>query len=129
MPDDLLLALAALGLVFGSAFLWFRAAMAVKLPRNRAYYVGSWIVGSAIAVVSLLGATSWVSGIVAGMALIFAAVLLLTVAISQQKVSAGAIRPGDSLPDFSSVDDNGVRFESASLIGHPILIKFFRGHW
>jgi peroxiredoxin len=36
---------------------------------------------------------------------------------------------GETLRDFSALDENGERFELASTAGRPVLLKFFRGHW
>ena len=39
------------------------------------------------------------------------------------------IKVGDTIPAFSGVDDQGTPFNSSSLAGKRVLIKFFRGHW
>jgi hypothetical protein len=129
MTNDIFIGIAALVLVLGSGILWFRAAMAVRLPENRSYYVAVWIIGVALAGLALAGSPGWAGGLAAVIALLGGAFFLLTVAISRQKVVDTAIRPGASLPEFSAVDEHGIRFESSSLMGQPLLLKFFRGHW
>ena len=103
--------IAALVLAIVSGVLWFRAAGAVRLARTAR------------------AASSWPEALAAMIAILGSSFLLLTVAISRQKVGESAIRPGDSLPEFSAVDEHGVRWESSSLVGQPLLLKFFRGHW
>jgi hypothetical protein len=103
--------------------------VAVRLPENRSFYVAAWLVGIALAGLSLAGSPGWTEGVAAMIAILGSSFLLLTVAISRQNVGESAIRPGDSLPEFSAVDEHGVRWESSSLIGQPLLLKFFRGHW
>ena len=36
---------------------------------------------------------------------------------------------GDTIPDFTALDEFGQTFDSSALAGHPVLIKFFRAHW
>jgi len=55
--------------------------------------------------------------------------LTFTVAISRQEVAADGIRVGATIPQFAALDENGELFDSSSLDGKPILMKFFRGHW
>jgi hypothetical protein len=121
--------IAALVLVIVSGVLWFRAAGAVQLPENRSLYVAAWLGGIALAGLSLSDSSGWPEAPAAMIAILGSSFLLLTVAISRQKVGESAIRLGDSLPEFSAVDEHGVGWESSSLIGQPVLLKFFRGHW
>jgi len=55
--------------------------------------------------------------------------LLITTMIGPQQTAANAVRVGERLRGFSALDEDGNRFELASTEGHPVLIKFFRGHW
>lgn len=96
MTNDMLMGLTALVLILGSAALWFRAAMAVRLPENRVYYVAAWVIGVVLAGFVLAESPGGLAGIAAGIALAGGAFLLLTVAISRQKLADNAIRPGDS---------------------------------
>ncbi len=63
------------------------------------------------------------------LAIFIGSLLPFTVAISRQEVAADAIRVGDTIPHFTAVDEHGQLFDSDSLRGHPVLIKFFRAHW
>ncbi len=51
--------------------------------------------------------------------------------ITQRKTPVGDIRVGvgDSLLPFAAKNSDGSNFESASLAGRRILLKFFRGGW
>jgi hypothetical protein len=56
-------------------------------------------------------------------------VMLLGLYALRKQGAGDAIAVGDSLPVFSALDGEGAVFESASLAGSPVLLKFFRGHW
>ncbi len=119
----------ALMLVVGAVALWFRRAMGVRLPENRSGFVAAWLGGALLGVVALLQGVGWLGGVAAGLAIFAGAFLCLTVSISAQKLAAGAIGVGATLPDFSAPDENGESFELSSVVGKPLLLKFFRGHW
>jgi hypothetical protein len=56
--------------------------------------------------------------------------LPFTIAISPQELEAGkVIQVGDKIPHFTALDDQGATFDSTSLSGHLVLVKFFRAHW
>ena len=76
-----------------------------------------------------MGEPGLLGGVPAGIGAAAATFFLFTVAIGNQKVAAGAIQAGDAIPRFSAIDEHGQTFDSESLAGHPVLIKFFRGHW
>ena len=52
-----------------------------------------------------------------------------SVAIGRQEVAANGIQVGDTIPHFTAVDEHGQLFDSESLHGQVVLMKFFRGHW
>ena len=54
-------------------------------------------------------------------------VILSSLAI--QSSQAPAVAVGQPILEFTAPDENGDIFDSASLHGKPILLKFFRGHW
>ena len=39
------------------------------------------------------------------------------------------VRPGEPAPDFTLLDADSEPFTLSASRGHPVLIKFFRGHW
>jgi hypothetical protein len=119
----------ALVLIAGSGTLWFRAASGVRLPKSRSAYVGVWLGGVALGVVALASGVGWVGGVAAGLSIFGGSFLALTVAISRQRVGPDAVTVGARLPNFSALDENGDPFELASVMGKPLLLKFFRGHW
>lgn len=125
MTIEALTALSALLLILGSLSFWFRAAWALRLPENRSYYVAPWIAGVGLAIFSLSGSPGW-WGAAAVIALLVGVPMLVTMVISRQRTSGWAIHPGASLPEFSALDDRGARFESSSLAGQRVLLKFFR---
>jgi len=123
------LGLAALLIVAISGVLWFRAARQVRLPSDRSRFVVAWLIAVALAVAALVMGGGWLAGVPASLAALTGGLLLFTVAISRQRVSAAAIAVGQTIPDFSALDENAEVFEASSLAGHPSLLKFFRGHW
>ena len=48
--------------------------------------------------------------------------------LAPQRAQA-AIEVGQTIPAFSALDEHGNVFDSGSLAGSRVLIKFFRGHW
>ena len=70
-----------------------------------------------------------IGGIAASVAVVIGIFFNLTVLIGDQKGGSGALRVGEPIPDFTAPDENGEPFNLSTLIGKPILLKFFRGHW
>ena len=126
---DAILGFASLGVFALSARFWFRALKRVEIPENRGFFVAAWVGAGTLGVAALLGEPGWLGGIPAGIAVFASSFFLLTVAIGGQKVDDGAIRVGAPIPEFTATDEHGTAFDSQSLAGHPVLIKFFRGHW
>lgn len=126
---DLSMGLASLVVAAVSTCLWILALKRVAIPKNRGGFVAAWLVATGLGVAALAGEPGWLGGIPAGLAVVASAFFLLTIAIGGQRVGDDAIRVGDTIPRFSAADEHGQTFDSASLAGHPVLIKFFRGHW
>jgi hypothetical protein len=126
---DTLLGFACLGVIGTALTLWFRAMRQTAIPSDRKLYVASSAVAAGLGVAALLGEPGWLGGVPAGIGTFASLLFLFTVSISRQKVGDGAIRVGATIPDFSATDEHGQPFDSQSLAGHPVLIKFFRGHW
>jgi hypothetical protein len=116
-------------LAFGAGFNWFRAMHGVRLPTNRGAFLAAFVAASGLGISALVAGEGWVVGVPAVLSIIAGALFMLTFAISRQEVAADAIRVGEILPAFTALDENGAMFNAASLRGHPVLIKFFRGHW
>jgi hypothetical protein len=109
--------------------LWFRQIGQVDIPENRTVFVVFFLTAAALGVGAFVARTRWFGGVPAVLAIIIGAFFPFSVAISRQEVAAKAIRVGDTIPAFTAVDDRGELFDSEGLRGHPVLIKFFRGHW
>ena len=119
----------AFGMVATTTGLWFRAMHGVRIPADRTPYLIAWIGGAAIGASALLQGASGLSFLLGLLALIAGVFFPFTISISRQRVDEPALAVGDDLPEFSAPDEHGGTFESAALAGHPVLIKFFRGHW
>jgi len=126
-PD--LLGVFALLLVAGSMAHWFRRIQRVDIPRDRRAYAASWLMGAALGIGSLVEGASWIGGVPAGLAIAAGLLFSVLVLISPQRVADDAIRVGDRLRDFATLDEFDDDFSIASVGGRPVLLKFFRGHW
>ena len=126
---DIYLGVGSLVVVTISTGLWIRALKRVEIPRNRSGFVAAWLAAAGLSLAALAGEPGWLGGIPAGFALFASTFFLLTVLIGGQKVGDAAIEVGAMIPEFSATDEYGQTFDSRNLAGHPVLIKFFRGHW
>jgi hypothetical protein len=123
------LGFAALVIAVVTTVTWFRAALGLRLPRNRTPWVVGWAVSVGLGLAALSQGAGWLGGVPAVLAMIAGAFLLFTIGISAQQVAPDAVVVGSSLPEFDALDDSGERFALSSLAGGPLLLKFFRGHW
>ncbi len=124
-----LLGVLAFLLVAGSMAVWFRKIKNVEIPEDRRLYVTCWAGGATLGVVALTQGAGWVGGIPAGIAALVGSFFSVLVFISPQKVADNAIRVGETLREFTALDENGDEFAISSVSGKPVLLKFFRGHW
>ena len=108
---------------------WIAALKRVEIPDNRSGFVAAWATAEGLGGLALVNEPGWIGGVPAGLGAFGSCFVLFTVAIGQQRLGEGAIRVGDSLPPFTAMDEHGQLFDSESLVGHPVLIKFFRAHW
>lgn len=118
-------------LIVGTSFaLWMRALRQVAIPNDRTPYIASWVVGGTLGLIALaISESGDLTRIPAWFAISTATIFLFTVAISKQRLGDKAIRVGDRIPRFSATDEYGQRFDSQSVQGSLLLIKFFRAHW
>jgi hypothetical protein len=123
------LGIGALLLTLGAGTLWIRALKQVALPKNRLGFLATFLLAGALGVIALVQGAGWLGGAAAAFSILVALFFALTFAIGDQKVDAQAINVGDPLPAFTAIDEHGEIFNSVSLNGNPVLIKFFRGHW
>ena len=119
----------ALLLVAGASGVWFRGMRRVALPSNRMGFVVFWALGFALGIVAVWGATGWAGWAAGLLAAIAGGFFCFLVGISAQKVGGDVIRVGDTIPWFRAIDDSGEIFQLSMPLAHPLLIKFFRGHW
>jgi hypothetical protein len=124
-----LLGLSGFALVGGAAVLWFRRIRSVDIPRDRSAFVAAWSVGALLGVAALWLDVGWAVGVPSALAAVVGILFTVLVAISGQRVGDDAIRVGAALPAFTAIDEDGATFDSRSLAGRPVLLKFFRGHW
>ncbi len=124
-----MLGMSALILTLVSVVLWMRAVRNVSLPENRSGYLIALVLAGVLGALALSQSPGWLVGVPAVFSIVIALFFSLTVAIGGQFVGPGAIAVGATLPTFTAIDENGETFDSSSLAGNPVLIKFFRGHW
>ena len=90
----------------------------------------AWLFSALLGIFALIKGTGLIGGVPSVLAMIISSFLTFTIYISPQKVNVmTVIKVGDIIPKFQAVDDRGTIFESESLNGHLVLIKFFRAHW
>mgnify|MGYP005679297337 CR=1 FL=1 len=120
--------LGLIGLLIGVAAIgrWFWRAWGVDVPQKAYPFQAALLVGLLLGVSALyLGHDDpfapWAIG--------FAIMFLYFLSTGAQKIGDDSIAVGDSLPAFTAPDDNDDEFDSSSLSGSRVLLKFFRGHW
>ena len=123
------LGLAALGTAVAVFVAWFAVNRQVGIPEDRTFFVIGFLLAAALGITAFVRGTKWYGGLAAAVAILIGTFLPFTIAISRQEVAAGAIQVGDTIPHFKAVDEFGEWFDSESLHGHLVLIKFFRAHW
>jgi cytochrome oxidase Cu insertion factor (SCO1/SenC/PrrC family) len=109
--------------------LWFRQINQVDIPENRTAFVAFFLTAAALGVGAFVAGTRWFGAVAAVPAIFIGLLLPFTVAVSRQEVAPNGIQVGDTIPHFTAVDEHGELFDSASLQGHTVLMKFFRAHW
>ena len=123
------LGLLAFVLAAATVALWFRQISQVDVPENRTAFVIFFLTAAALGVGAFVARTRWSGGVAAVLAIIIGSFFPFSVAISRQEVATNGIQVGETIPHFSAIDDNSQRFDSESLQGQVVLMKFFRGHW
>ncbi|MEE2776636.1 MAG: hypothetical protein VYE73_07720 [Acidobacteriota bacterium] len=109
--------------------LWFRQINQVAIPENRSAFVLSFLTAVALGIGAFFARTRWFGGVAAVLAIVVGGFFPFSVAISRQEVALNGIRVGDTVPHFTALDDQSQFFDSTSLEGRLVLMKFFRGHW
>ena len=108
---------------------WFRQINQVDIPENRIVFVIFFFSAVALGISAFVMRTRWFGAIPALLAIVIGGFFPFSMTISRQEVATTGIQVGQTMPHFKALDRNGELFDSASLDGKPVLIKFFRGHW
>ena len=113
-----------------TAWYWFHLTGQVALPSDRTGFALVFLLCAVLGVLAFIKRTSWLGAVPPVFAIVVGLFFPVTMLISEQVISPdAAIEVGDRIPRFTSIDDAGVEFDSRSLNGHLVLIKFFRAHW
>ncbi|MFK8048099.1 MAG: hypothetical protein AB8B81_06685 [Halioglobus sp.] len=123
--------LACLGLLVfvATTAAWVGRIKRVAIPSNRTGFLASWLTALLLGVASFYNpGAGWLSGVMATVVVLGSGLFLLLYSLGKQG-AGDVINVGDSMPAFTALDENRETFESNTLNGAPILIKFFRGHW
>lgn len=123
------LSILAFAIVLATGWRWFQLVYAVALPENRGGFLASMLLGVACAIAALLQSPGIIGAILASLAIFLGSFFVFTWTISAQKGDSNALQPGQQLLHFSAPDHLGDMFDSNTLDGRPVLLKFFRGHW
>jgi hypothetical protein len=124
------LGIGSLTLAILTTALWFYLTRQVALPDDRSGFVLAWMFSASLGIFALIKGTSLIGRVPPALAIIVSSFLTFTIYISPQKVDVvSVIKVGDIIPQFRALDDREAIFESKSLNGHLVLIKFFRAHW
>jgi hypothetical protein len=124
------LGLLSLAMALSCVAVWAYLTRQVSLPENRILFVIVFIAALATAISSfVVKGRSWLGGLAAVPAMFISLLLTWTIGISEQVTIEEAIAVGDTIPHFTAIDGNDQPFDSDSLQGRLLLIKFFRAHW
>lgn len=124
------LGIVALALAVSAVMLWFYLVRQVSLPDDRTLFVIAFLAAAALGVAAFVKGTSLPGGLPPALAILIGLFIPFTIYVSPQVLdTARVIKVGDTIPRFTAVDGEGETFDSASLHGHLVLIKFFRAHW
>ena len=120
----------ALALAAGTAAVWFYLTSQVNLPDDRTGFVIAFLSAAVLGAVAFVKGVSIAGALPPALAIFVGLLLPFTIYVSPQTLdTARAIKVGDTIPRFTATDGRGKAFDSASLNGHLVLIKFFRAHW
>lgn len=124
------LGILALALAVATVALWFYLTRQVNLPDDRTFFVIAFLSAAALGVAAYVKGTSIPGGLPPALAILIGLFLPFTILVSPQTLdTTKVIRVGDTIPHFTATDGRGETFDSTSLQGQLVLIKFFRGHW
>lgn len=123
------LGVCALLLTLTTLGFWILLVRRVAIPENRVIFLVLFAAAAALGVAAFVRRTRWFGGVAAVLAILMSVFFSFTVAISRQEVAPNSIEVGETIPQFTALLDSGETFDSASLDGKLVLLKFFRAHW
>jgi hypothetical protein len=124
-----ILAWLAAALLVTFVVVWQLAIKRVEVGERRGLISAIIWLAMLLAIAALAQGTGTLAGVLAGVTLFVGGAYTFLYLMAGQSKQAPAVTVGEPLPVFSARDENGDVFEVASLQGHPILLKLFRGHW
>ncbi|MBL4820121.1 MAG: hypothetical protein JKY98_03885 [Gammaproteobacteria bacterium] len=109
--------------------IWFKRIRQVAIPDNRLPFLLGWFGAALFGLLSFFSSgAGWISGIFGTIAII-AGIAMLVLYVLRKQGAGETIAVGDQIPVFCAQDAESNPFDSISMAGSPILLKFFRGHW
>ncbi len=123
------LSFAALAIAMATVGMWFYRVRMVDVPEDRTLFVICFVTAAALGIAALVKGAGKLGVVPAILAILVGSFLPFTMAISEQKVATTGIQVGETIPHFTALDDRREMFDSKSLEGRPVLMKFFRAHW
>jgi hypothetical protein len=129
MTPGTILALAALAVAVGTLAWYYPKIVNVTAP------LWPWREQVLMALVLVLFGTAaflhpGVIGYAAGgLGVLLAGLFLLLTLTSGMPQRPLAVAVGEPAPDFRAFDADGNEFRLSQLLGSPVLLKFYRGHW
>lgn len=123
--------LAVIGFSFaaGALALWIRRMQRVALENGRGLPLALFATAIALGAVALAREPGWLGGALAIAAIALGTVWIALALLARQSGPTPNVAIGRALPGIVAPDEHGAPFDVASLRGHPVLIKLFRGHW
>lgn len=129
LTNAAIIAVLAIVIFIFTTIAWLKRARAVAIPDNRLAFLLLWSLATLLGIASFFSAgAGWLSGIFGAVATLGGS-MLLGLYVLRKQGAGDTISIGDRIPIFSALDGEGEVFDSASLNGSPVLLKFFRGHW
>ena len=123
------LSIVALGLNMGNGAVYWPKVKALRVPLRPVGHQAVMVLGIVLAVMAFWRGVGLVGGIAAILALLAGGMFLfftLTSRVPRKEPSVAVDQPA---LNFTTMDADGSHFTLSSLIGTPVLLKFFRGGW
>ena len=128
MDGDILAFLSCV-LVFISVGYYYSRMRAVDVPKWPVMSLFLKIIAVFVGVMALAYGVSAIGGIALGIGFFIAGMFFIFLMISTLPKVKSAVEVGKSFVDFTTLDSDGNEFALSSLLGKPILLVFYRGHW